>query len=126
MEGVRLGVMPGPGRPEPAKLGRPDMDGLLDALDVEGVVGAEGCPSPSPSDEGVFERAAGVRGAANPLPSPACRYDEGGCPCFSVVGVSGSSDAAVYEDFMDDGGRLRRTSRRALSISASGVENAPG
>jgi hypothetical protein len=42
------------------------------------------------------------------------------------MGVSGSSDAAVYDDFIDDGGRLRRTSRRALSISASGVENAPG
>jgi hypothetical protein len=42
------------------------------------------------------------------------------------MGVSGSSDAAVYDDFIDDGGRLRRTSRRALSISASGVEYAPG
>jgi len=63
--------MPGPGRPEPAKLGRPDIDGLLDALDVEGVVGADGCPSPSPRDEGVFDLAAGVRGAANPFPNPA-------------------------------------------------------
>ena len=71
MEGVRLGVMPGPGRPDPAKLGRPDIEGLLDALDVDGVVGADGCPSPSPSEEGVLDRAAGVRGAANPFPNPA-------------------------------------------------------
>lgn len=74
---VRLGVAPNPGIPDPI-LGRADTDGLDEALEEEGVTGAEGWPRPNA--EGVRDRDAspGVRGTARPLPNPACKYADGG------------------------------------------------
>lgn len=69
MDGL-LGVAPRPGIPDPI-LGRADTDGREDALDDDGVIGAEGCPMPRADGVRDLDASPGVRGIASPLPSPA-------------------------------------------------------
>lgn len=101
IDGLR-GVVPRPGIPEPI-LGRAEVDGLEDALDDDGVIGADGCPIPRAEGVRDLDTRPGVRGIAKPLPSPAWRYDEGGL--LELVGVSGPLGVPLsVDDLRPEGG----------------------
>lgn len=68
----RRGVAPRPGIPDPI-LGRAEVEGLEEALDELGVMGADGWPIPKAEGVRDLDASPGVRGIARPLPSPACR-----------------------------------------------------